>query len=353
MGGTRAARRLLASVGLLMLVALLAACAVGRAPEAADGVDPQEEAPDLGAGLGRGLNLGNALEAPREGEWVMVLQASYFARIREAGFDSVRIPIRWNAYAETEPPYQLAPAILERVDWAIAEALSHDLAVVINIHHYDALMERPEDHHARFLALWRQIAEHYRDHDPRLYFELLNEPRDRLDGALWNQYLADALAVVRESNPDRWVIVGPGNWNHISALRALRLPDDDPRLIVTVHYYEPFRFTHQGAEWVQGSDPWVGTPWRGTDAEVRAIQRDFDTAARWAAECDLPVYLGEFGAYSRADMESRVRWTETVVREAEARGWSWAYWEFGAGFGVYDRARDAWREELLRALLPE
>jgi endoglucanase len=42
-----------------------------------------------------------------------------------------------------------------------------------------------------------------------------------------------------------------------------------------------------------------------------------------------------------------------VREEAEKRGWSWAYWEFGAGFGVYDRTREAYREELLRALIPE
>jgi endoglucanase len=64
------------------------------------------------------------------------------------------------------------------------------------------------------------------------------------------------------------------------------------------------------------------------------------------------VYLGEFGAYSRADMASRARWTARVVREAEARGFGWAYWEFGAGFGAYDRATGTWRQPLLDALLP-
>jgi endoglucanase len=50
-------------------------------------------------------------------------------------------------------------------------------------------------------------------------------------------------------------------------------------------------------------------------------------------------------------MESRIRWTTAVAREAEARGWSWAYWEFGAGFGVYDREQRQWHEGLKNALL--
>lgn len=331
---------------------LLTACAVEQAPAAKPVQEPVDPS-GPGAGLGRGLNLGNALEAPQEGEWGLVLEEEYFQLIADAGFDSVRIPIRWNAHAATEAPYTISPAIFERVDWAIEQSLERDLIPVINIHHYNALMEDPRGHSERFLALWRQIAEHYRDHDQRLYFELLNEPHNQLQGALWNRLLADALAVVRESNPDRWVVVGPDRWNHVSGLGALKLPEDDRRLIVTFHYYEPFHFTHQGAEWVQNSDPWLGTEWRGTEFELGAIRRDFDTVARWAEQHDRPVYLGEFGAYSKADMESRVAWTAAVVREAEARGFAWAYWEFGAGFGVYDRARNAWREELMQALLPE
>jgi hypothetical protein len=55
--------------------------------------------------LGRGVNLGNALEAPKEGEWGVTLREEYFHLIAEAGFDSVRIPIRWSAHAAlTEPP---------------------------------------------------------------------------------------------------------------------------------------------------------------------------------------------------------------------------------------------------------
>ena len=42
----------------------------------------------------------------------------------------------------------------------------------------------------------------------------------------------------------------------------------------------------------------------------------------------------------------------SVREEAEARGISWSYWEFGAGFGVYDRDDEQWNEGLLNALIP-
>ena len=157
---------------------------------------------------------------------------------------------------------------------------------------------------------------------------------------------------MRATNPTRAVIVGPPFWNGIWALPKLKLPDD-PNLIVTVHYYEPFKFTHQGASWAPDDVKKLsGLKWEGTEAEMKRLRGDFDKAAEWAKTNNRPVFLGEFGAYEKADIESRAKWTAAVVQEAEARGFSWAYWEFASGFGAYDRQKKSWREPLLGALIP-
>src|SRR5262245_44402948 len=57
--------------------------------------------------LGRGINLGNALEAPREGAWGVTLKPHYFRAIKEAGFDSVRLPVKWSAHAQAGAPYTI------------------------------------------------------------------------------------------------------------------------------------------------------------------------------------------------------------------------------------------------------
>jgi endoglucanase len=302
--------------------------------------------------LGRGVNLGNALEAPREGEWGMTLDESYFRLIAGAGFDSVRIPIRWSAHARDEGPYTIAPEFFARVDWAVDQALANGLLPIVDLHHYEEMATNPGDHRERFLALWRQVAEHYRDAPPEVVFELMNEPNGAMTRTRWNDLIAAALPVIRESNPERAVIIGPVGWYGINELSGLVLPESDRHIIATVHYYSPFEFTHQGAEWVDGSDVWLGTTWRGTEAQRAALSADLSRAAEWAVEHDRPLYLGEFGAYSKADMDSRARWTEHVARSAEALDISWGYWEFGAGFGVYDRALRRWNEALLRALIP-
>lgn len=119
---------------------------------------------------------------------------------------------------------------------------------------------------------------------------------------------------------------------------------------MTIHYYVPFRFTHQGARWVGLQDE-VGVHWSGTPAERQAVRRDFDAADQWAREQHRPLYLGEFGAYEAGDMASRALWPDHVAREAERRGWSWSYWQFDSDFIVYDIPGDTWVEPIRRALL--
>ncbi len=302
--------------------------------------------------LGRGINLGNALEAPTEGSWGVTLKACYFRVIKQAGFNSVRIPIRWSAHADQTPPYTISPQFFARVDWAVHQALSNHLMVVINVHHYTKLMEDSAGQKGRFLSLWNQIARHYQTYPPQLLFEILNEPHDQLTPALWNAYLAEALSIIRKSNPARTVVIGTAGWGGIRELQALVIPEEEQNAIVTIHYYEPFHFTHQGAEWVAGSNAWLGTTWNATPAELAALNRDFDTVARWASRNRRPIFVGEFGAYSKADLISRARWTNAVARAAEQRHFSWAYWEFCSGFGAYNPQKEAWIPQLLRALIP-
>ena len=92
---------------LLTLAALLTSAAVLPAAEPAGDIFAANKR------LGRGVNFGNALEAPKEGEWGVTLKAEYFKAIKDAGFDSVRLPIKWSAHAKTTAPYTLDPAFLK------------------------------------------------------------------------------------------------------------------------------------------------------------------------------------------------------------------------------------------------
>ncbi|OHB48757.1 MAG: endoglucanase [Planctomycetes bacterium GWF2_41_51] len=301
--------------------------------------------------LGRGINFGNALEAPKEGEWGVTLKQEYFEIIKKAGFDSVRIPIRWSSHAMEQSPYTIDPNFFKRVDWAVKNALHNNLYVMINMHHYMELMEEPNAHSERFLALWKQVAEHYKDYPNSVLFEPLNEPHNALTSELWNPLLEKAIAVIRESNPQRTIVVNPAHY--ASDIDRLVLPESDRNTIVSFHYYMPMEFTHQGAEWTPETKDLSGITWKATEEEKQAVDNHFNKAEDWSKKYNRPINVGEFGAYYKAGAYDRIRWTGYVANSAIRRGFSFHYWEFCSGFGVYDPQRNEWKSNLLNAIVPQ
>ena len=364
-GGIESALRRLA----LAAVALaLAACAIVRDssqsaldafPPVASGAPPgaSPKAMSAARALRRGVNFGNMLEAPAEGAWGVRLDDSFFDLVAEAGFTSVRLPVRWSNHASSDAAATIDEAFARRVDHVIDALLGRGLTVVVNMHHYRQLdgdtLDRGERRvpdevkQLRFLNMWRQIAQRYRDKPDALLFELYNEPHGDQQSS-WNELAARALGVVRARNPGRTVVIGPVSWNSARALKDLQLPND-PHLIVTFYLYDPVEFTHQGA-------PWMSLRLRtGVDccseAQRQQIVEMLNIAAQWGRSAGYPMWLGEFGAYGQAAMDARERYTRFMRDEAERRRISWAYWEFAAGFGVYDPTARQWREPLKQALL--
>ncbi len=307
---------------------------------------------EINRSLGKGINLGNVFEAPDFGGWGEPYDTNHIALIAQRGFQTLRLPVRWCPEKRTamEPPYTIAESFFEKVDEAIDCALGHDLNVVLDIHHYDELFEDPHKEWDRFKAMWEQIAERYKDYSSSLVFEILNEPNTNLTAELWNDLLAETFSIIRKTNPTRPVIIGVAEWGGISALNKLVLPED-PNIILTVHYYLPFNFTHQGASWVENSMDWVGTTWEGTYYEKKAVIDDMEYIRAYSEENSVPVFLGEFGAITLADLQSRVNWSSFCARLFEKYDFSWAYWAFGAGFDVYDKEEEKWTEPLAEALL--
>ncbi|GAB3264689.1 glycoside hydrolase family 5 protein [Chitinimonas naiadis] len=336
---------------LVLLFALLASLAAGAGCDVE--TPPQQRAEACNRLLARSINLGNMLEFEREGMYGPVLVAEFFDQIKTAGFSAVRLPIRWDARAGREAPYPIEPDFLARVDWAVAQAQRVGLAIILDTHHFTAMMSEPETELPRFLGIWQQVATHYRHAPPQVLFELLNEPMGKLDDTRWNAAIAALIPLIRQSNPDRTLIVGGTDWNGYRKLATLRLPETDRNLIASFHYYEPMEVSHQGANWVAGADAWLGTSWSARPAEMARLNGAFSQVTQWAEQNRRPVFLGEFGVYSKAGLATRVAWTTAVARAAEQRGFSWSYWEFGAGFGAYDPSTQSWRQPLLRALIPQ
>jgi endoglucanase len=330
----------------LLLILTLAICFSGLPLSGQNG-----PAFEMNQRLGRGINIGNTFEAPSETAWSNPWNHDYARIIAELGFDHIRVPVRWEPRSLTSPPYTIDPVFFERIKSVIDVALGHKLHVIINMHHHESLLADPEAQKERFLSQWQQIADYFKDYPDSLLFEVFNEPHGNFTPEKWNVFFPEALERIRMTNPDRFVLLGTANWGGLGGLAQLVVPDD-PNLILTVHYYSPFQFTHQGASWAgSDADSWLGTRWYDTGAERMAIESDFRAAVEFSQQHNIPVHVGEFGAYSRADMDSRERWTTFNARYFEELGFSWAYWEFSAGFGIYNPSTQQLRQRLVNALL--
>ena len=338
---------------LLQLVCALILATIGSCVSSLAAAAPAQQPVALKAGhqpFKRGVNvLGYdpywTAGGQRRFEW------RHFAEIRKAGFDFVRVNLQ--AFKHMDAQNRLERQWLGKLDDVVREAQKAGLGVILDEHDFDVCSEDVERCRVRLSAFWQQVAPRFAGAPRNVAFELLNEPHDKLNGEVWNGLLAQLLAVVRQSNPTRIVVVGPTHWNSLNDLSLLKLPND-PNLLVTFHYYEPFHFTHQGATWAgEEVKKLHGISW-GTPADRAAVRADFDKVSAWAAANQRPILLGEFGAYDKSGtpLDLRVAYIDAVRSEAERNGFGWAYWQFEGDFVVWDMAGQRWIEPIEKALIP-
>lgn len=325
---------------------------------------PESPAHRANAKLKRGVNLGNCWEAPPGGGWKIQYTPEDVDRIASEGFDHIRVPVGWHHFLRGD---RIDATLLEELEPVLRRAMEKNLMVVLNWHHFDDICREPEKHRDTFVRGWDTVARHFKDWPDSLILELLNEPYGALDGDLMASVYRDALRSIRRTNPERITMVNPSQWSTAGALDRLFLPDDDPRIIVSIHCYDPFQFTHQGASWVDLTElrnvVYPGPPdtplpipaslrgrpdliaWieayntrKGPEnpSHPAVIRRTLDDAFAWSSRFGRPVHLGEFGAHRLADAASRARYSRDVRRAAENRGIPWALWDWKAGFAYWD-----------------
>jgi len=334
---------------------------------------PIEVASEPVPGFMRGINLGNALDAPREGAWGVTLEEKHFEMAKAAGLDHIRLPVRFNSHAKNEAPYTIEEPFFERVDWALDRAAAHGLSIIIDLHHYEELMAKPAQHADRVVGIWKQVAERYKKRPASVAFELINEPCKELKSALLNPIQQRAIAAIRATNPTRLIIANSYFWAGADYLKELELPQD-PNVIASFHDYQPILFTHQGMPFMPAEFQTRGIVFPGPPAApvtvVEAGQK-FDWVNTWinsyntqaiATNANGPnaifdyfkiveayiksskrrVYLGEFGVTDNADPKSREEWLRIVRKEAEKRKIGWALWDDGGKFRAMNVTLGTW-----------
>ena len=295
------------------------------------------EQPDFN--VRRCINLGNALEAPREGEWGYEIQAEDMGAIKDAGFDTVRIPIRWDNHMQSQPPYRVLPYHMIRVKEVVNQARSLGLNVIIDVHHYEALIENPRREEARFLALWEQIAQEFSGAPKNVYFEVLNEPTNAISMGEVNRLYSKVIPLIRRTNPERTLIIGGNHWNSVDTLDDIAWPNDK-NIVATFHDYGPHEFTHQGAPWTDNPYP-KGRRW-GSAADLAELEQTYQLAQSFQVKRNVPIFVGEFGVIDQVPADQRANWIKARRKFMEAAGFSWCAWDLAGAFSSYDTVTREW-----------
>jgi endoglucanase len=303
---------------------------------------------DAARRLGGGVNI-----LGYDGVWDGGIDAPfrqrYFRLIRDAGFAHVRINFHGFKYMNSFDEIDLR--VLDRLDRVLQQVVDSRLIPVVDEHDFQACQRDPDDCAVKLLAFWRQLSARYAKKYPTMVFDLLNEPGGRMTPTWWNVFIPMVLGTVREADPRRTVIIAAINSEDPLPLHELQLPAGDRNIIVTVHYYKPMEFTHQGASWSTKFARLHDVDW-GSKTDQQQLLDDFELIDAWAKANSRPIYLGEFGVYEKANIEARSRYTSFIARTAARLGWAWAYWQFDHDFALFDSAKEQWNCPILNALIP-
>jgi len=287
----------------------------------------------------RCMNMGNALEAPNEGEWGYSIRERDLKLIKRAGFDTIRLPVRWDTHTANRAPYTIDAPFMARVQTVIQQAQTAGLGVILDVHHFEKLMSHPRRQEARFLAIWTQISTTFKNAPADVYFEVLNEPTLEINMAQVNALYAKVIPIIRATNPTRKIIIGGNSWNSVETLADVKWPDD-PNIVATFHDYGPHAFTHQGAEWSEPVMP-MGRRWGGRE-DAQELKSTYDIANAFRAKTGLPLLIGEFGVIDKVPQPQRMQWTKIRRQTMEANNMAWCAWDFSGAFKSYDLATEQW-----------
>lgn len=333
---------------------------------------------DLAREMGVGWNLGNSLEAiGGETAWgnpkttMELIEA-----IKAAGFNSVRIPVAWSKFTNTET-YEIDPAWMARVNEVVDYVIDSDMYAVVNIHWDEGWMQptfAQQDYvNDRLGKMWVQIALNFRDYDDHLVFAGTNEVLVEGDYSTpkpeyyqvqnsFNQTFVDAVRATGGRNTYRNLVVQTFNTNIDHGVNFFQMPEDDTedRLMVEVHYYDPYGFTLQNDEnftqWGKNAtDPSKKADW-GDEAHADG---QFQKMKSKFIDKGIAVLLGEYCATDKKaeDNDSyRADFLGYITKSALAHGLVPFYWDNGHGgdYGsaLFDRGTgDQLYLELIQAIM--
>jgi endoglucanase len=314
----------------------------------------------------RGTNIAHWLsQSQQRGEKRRAFfQEKDVAYLADLGFDHLRIPVDEEQLFDEAG--QLEPEAIGLLHDAIGWCQDHDLRVVVDLHilrsHHFNAEEKPlwteSAAQERFFELWRSLSDELRQYPTgQVAYELMNEPvADDPDD--WNRLVARAVAVIREQEPTRTIVIGSNRWQSADTFDELDIPENDAYILLSFHFYEPFLLTHHLASWTDIGDYTGPVHYPGQivkpeeltgfpDSIVQEIkprikeyskqqlEQMMEKPRRVAKAHNLPLYCGEWGAMATVPEADRLRWYQDMVELFGKHNIAYANWNYRSGnFGL-------------------
>lgn len=286
-----------------------------------------------------------------------------FENLKEMGVDVIRLPIHFEHLSSGAPKYVIDETVFSYLDKIIDWATELEIYLILDNHSFDYSKATPSNIEKRLKLIWTQVATRYKDSSKYVLFEILNEPHG-LDNLKWGKIQGRTINLIRSIDSAHTIIVGGADYNSYNQLDSLPVYKDE-NLIYTYHFYDPFLFTHQGAEWTDWKDykgvpfPWkaYGMPkmpdaYKGTWKEEQIknygnMESDYSgfekslcalmkRASEFSVKRNVPVFCGEFGVLMRyASPLYRASWYKSVREILEKSNIAWASWDYFGGFGLF------------------
>jgi endoglucanase len=285
----------------------------------------------------KGVNLSNWLEGYWVTDWpdTTTYTFPFFAEMKNAGIQSIRMPVCFALVSDTLPPYAVDTTnrVFRLIDSVIQWTTQLNMNLIINNEHvFNVVDSNWRGQQPRIAHLWAVLANRYKNLDPnRYFFEILNEPANIQNDSLALFY-PPIIDTIRQYAPNHSIIVSPTDYsNGIAYLNYQPLPDTN--LIYTFHSYDPYEFTNQGLSFDVPLLP-TGVPFPNSGFDA-LLDGNWDAALNWEDSFHLPLFLGEFGVGDSADQVSRCNWMDTMANRIKSHSLSSFYWDVVGDFKWY------------------
>ena len=308
---------------------------------------------DLVAEMGVGWNLGNSfdIESKDQTYWGNpITSKAMIDEVKAMGFSTLRIPITWGPNQVEMSPYTIDPDYLTEIKRVVDFGFQNKMHVIIDVHHDNSwikpMASETQESTDRLSSLWTQVANFFQDYNDSLIFEILNEPRIEGITEEWSggnsegrgyindfhKAAVDAIRATGENNEKRHIMITTWAASTVPiAMEELTIPNDDEKIIISLHSYFPWQFAGEAA-----------VTW-GSESDKSALIAELDKIKQnWIIERDRPVILGEWGTIEANPLQSRINYADFYVKEAAARGLLTIVWDDGGNFRLLNRNDLSW-----------